>query len=130
MSASCACVLRWSKSTSVSVSERQTVEMYCLVADRSQGADMPRLPTPLSQHQLPGTHGGLPLSGQEVADIPASQHWQDPAKPDAHVAAKGVAEMRLTDAADEETTMCLREQLIHSRCTESRCAVTLKTTAV
>ena len=93
----------------------------CLLAEKSQGYATQCLPAPLDQHQLPGS---IHRSGQEIADVPdTNQRLQDPAKDDAQMAVNAVAGMQLSDAIDEETTMCLREQLIHSRCTESRCAV-------
>ena len=87
------------------------------------------MPLPLNQRHPPSTQGGLLLSDQGIADGAASRHLSDAAKCDAHMAAKAVAGMVLTDAVDEETTMCLREQLIHSRCTEARCAIAVTTSS-
>ena len=93
------------------------VDTYCLAADRGQISATKGLPTPLDQHQPPVPHSSTHMSGH---DLPANKHLQDLARYDVQTMASGVAEMQLTGAVDEETTMCLREQLIHSRCTESR----------
>lgn len=61
------------------------------------------------------------MMGQDIAGMPANKHLQDLAKYEMQTVASGVTGMQLTGTVDEESTMCLREQLIHSRCTESRC---------
>ena len=70
------------------------------------------------------------MMGQDLEGMPANKHLQDLAKYDVRTMASGVAGMQLTGAVDEETTMCLREQLIHSRCTESRCVLSYRLSAV
>lgn len=94
--------------------------MYCLAADRGQGSATQGLPASLDQHQPPVPHSSTHMPGHDIAGMPANKHLQDLAKYDVQTMASGLAEMQLTGVVVEETTMCLREQLIHSRCTESR----------
>lgn len=85
----------------------------------------------MDQQQPPDEQSSIQMLGQDIAGMPADkQVLQDLAKYDVQTIASGVAEMQLTGAVDEETTMCLREQLIHSRCTESRCVLSHTISAV
>ena len=73
----------------------------------------------LSQHQLPYLQGSMHLTDPQAT---ASEHIHHAAKYDLQHTATAVADLRLSDANDEETTLNLRDQLIHSRCTDSRYA--------
>ena len=74
----------------------------------------------LSQHQLSYLQGSIQLPAPHATVDPVSEHINNAAKYDLQHTAIAVADLRLSDANDEETTLNLRDQLIHSRCTDSR----------
>ena len=83
-----------------------------VAAGSSQGPSRQALLPALSQHQLP-----YATSNTQALATSADPVLQSTA---VCAAATAVADMRLTDGSDEETTMCLRDQLIHSRCTDPK----------
>ena len=72
--------------------------------------------TPLSQHQLPPSR----LSAKTAVDSATAVAGHMAGCSGGQGVATTAPSMQLADSIEEETTMCLRDQLIHSRCTDQR----------
>ena len=96
-----------------------------MIAEESCSHPTDKLQLQTAQQQLPHAQSGIHMAAtavavQEAAHTPAHHSLQHAAMSAAQNVATVVAAMQLADASDGETTMCLRSQLIHSRCTDSR----------
>ena len=72
--------------------------------------------TPISHHQLPSSH----VTAQQAVAAHATGVAVQMAGCHLEMSACTAATGGSVAVAEEESTMCLRNQLIHSRCTEQR----------